>query len=680
MTAVTDPTHRFDSPDVPAPPREAAWERAAFLSVGLLATIVYLWNLTVSGYANTYYSAAAQAAALDWKAWFFGSLDPANFITLDKPPLATMVMGLSVRVFGLTSWSILLPEALMGIATVLVTFHLVRRSFGPVAAVIAGVVMVLTPVAVLVFRYNNPDALLTLLFVLAAWTAVRAIESGGIRWVLTTAVLVGFAFNTKYLQAYVVVPAFALTWLLFAAGSVRRRVGGLLVAGAALLAASGWWVAIVELIPAADRPYIGGSQTNSALELLLGYDGLQRVFGFFGGRGGGGAPPGGVVGGPGGGGFSGEPGLLRLFNEQLGGQIAWLLPLAAVGLVVGLWIRRRAARTDGPRAAYVLWGLWLATHVVVFSFMSGIIHSYYTVVMAPAVAALAGAGIVDLWALRSRTWWAGATLGAALVTTAVIGAMLLARTPDFAPWVGPLAVLVTLAIAAGLAVPAVLRDQPRLAAVGVAAAIVAVLLGPAAYAVDTMNTAYGGGDPAAGPGSGGGFGPGGGRGGFGPVNGGPVGDGAQPAPGGSLPGGGVAPTGDSGPQVPPGGTQTGPGGTGTAGSAMIDYLVANRGSATWLVAVSSANEAGPIQLAAGMPVLTMGGFSGSDPAMTVEKLRALVSSGQLRFVVATGGFGGAFRGPGAFGGSSVTEWVTTTCTPVTAVSGGLYDCGAAAGS
>ncbi len=247
----------------------SAWVRPAHLGISALAAVIYLFNLAISGYANTYYSAAALAASKSWSAWFFGSFDAANFITVDKPPLATMLMGLSVRLFGLSSWSILLPEGLAGVATVALLFVVVRHSFGPVAAAIAGLVMAFTPVAVLIFRYNNPDALLTLLLVAAAWAALQAIETGRLRWIVAAAIFVGFAFNTKYLQGFLVVPAFALTWLLAAPVGLRRRIAGLLVAALTLLISSGWWVVAVQLIPAAARPYIGGSTDNSAIPFAL---------------------------------------------------------------------------------------------------------------------------------------------------------------------------------------------------------------------------------------------------------------------------------------------------------------------------------------------------------------------------------------------------------------------------
>ena len=665
--------------------RDAAWALPATAGVLLVATLLYVVNLTVSGYANVYYSGAAWAAAQSWSAWFFGSIDPANFITVDKPPLATMVMGLSVRLFGLSPASILMPEALMGVATVALLMATVRRTFGTAASIIAGLVMALTPAAVLIFRYNNPDALLTLLFVGAAYAFIRALDTDRLRWVALAGVLVGLAFETKLLQGYLVLPAFAITWAIAAPGSIRHRVAGLIVAAVAVIVSSAWWVAAIELIPAASRPYIGGSTNNSALDLIFGYDGLGRIFGQGGGGGGGGGAPGG-----GGGGFSGTPGILRLFNAELGGQIAWLLPLSLVGLVTGLVARFRARRTDITRAAYLMWGLWLLVHIVVFSFMSGIIHSYYVVVMAPAVGALVGGGVVELWRARARFPWAGAMLGLSFLGSAGIAWMLLERTPSFAPGLG----LAVVAVAAVVLPVIALRPHPGRGRVQLAAAVLGLgvlLAGPAAYAADTMATAYAGGDPSAGPQSAStDRGPGG--------AGAPVGAGApnaigrpfangtpgQPPVGidsgarGTLPGfvqgapGGIA----GGPD----GTAGGPGGAGL-GSAVTDYLVANQGSATWIVAVSGGTSAGQLEVETGKPVMAIGGFNGGDDAPTLEQLQSLIAGGELRFV-ATGG-GGAAPGGGAPGGgvssSSISSWVTSACTAVT-IDGSttsVYDCAGA---
>ena len=622
--------------------RSGAWVRPALIAVTVLAAFLYFWHLSINGYANTYYSAAALAASESWKAWFFGSFDAGSFITVDKPPLSTMLMGLSVRLFGLSPLSILAPQALAGVATVVVLFQAVRRSFGPVAGLIAAVVMALTPVAVLMFRFNNPDALLTLLLVSAAWAVVRGLEDGRFRWAILASALVGLAFLTKYLQAYLVLPAFALVWLVAARGSLRRRIAGLAIAGAMTIVASGWWVVIVDSIPAALRPYIGGSTNNSALDLLLGYDGLSRIFGFLRGRFGIDGGGGGVDGG-GGAGFGGTPGLLRLFNSEFVGQISWLIPFAVVALLAGLLIHARASRTDRARAGYLLWGGWSLVTAGVFSYMSGIIHPYYTVALAPAIAALVGAGTVDLWRLRSRSIFGGIGLAIAVLVTAFWGARLLATTPTFATGLGTLALVAAFVAAAILIVPARvgLGRAPLAAAV---VALAAILAGPIAYSLDTVASVNNGAIPSAGPTAAGTFG---GADGFGRG-----GDGA----------------------IVRGG---GPAQASVTSTSLVDYLVANKGNATWIVAVNGSQEAGSIELASGEAVMAMGGFSGSDPAPTLAQLQEYVRTGQLRYIlIGGGGPGGGFGGGGS---SSIASWVAANGTVVN-ISGGfgtLYDLAAA---
>jgi 4-amino-4-deoxy-L-arabinose transferase-like glycosyltransferase len=637
---------------------EAVWIRPALAGVLLLAAVLYIWNLTVSGYANTYYSAAALAASQSWSAWFFGSFDANNFITVDKPPLGTMLMGLSVRLFGLSSWSVLLPEALAGVATVGVLWVAVKHSFGAAAATIAAVVMALTPAAVLIFRFNNPDALLTLLLVLSAWALLRSLENGSYRWMALAAACIGLGFLTKYLQAYLVLPGYALVFGFSANTTLRRRIVGLVIALAVVLVTSGWWVAIVEMLPVGSKPFIGGSTTGSPLDLIFGYDGLGRIFGASG--------PGG--GGAGGGGFSGEVGPLRLFNDQMFGQIAWFIPLSIVCLVVGLYRRRWAERTDRALAGYLLWGSWLVVTAITFSYMSGIIHSYYAVALAPAIGALVGAGMVELWKSHARIWFGGIAVGIACLATAWFGATLLDRTPTFAVGLGPVAIglaAVALAVLIAASVPA-LAGRTAVKRIALAAAgvgVIATLLAPAAYALDTTGTAYGGGDPHPGPGTtngfGGGAGPGGAGLGLGPV-GGLAGGGASGQIAGGLPGDG--------------------GGLGgnTSDTALLNYLVANRGTASWIVAANSAQEAGSIEIATGLPVMAMGGFTGSDPAPTLAQLKGYIASGKLRFVLAGGGMGG-FPG-GSADSSDRTTWVTSTCKVVNygGSSSSLYDCAGAA--
>ncbi|MFK8912312.1 ArnT family glycosyltransferase, partial [Streptomyces sp. YS-3] len=257
-------------------PTDPAWVRPAFLGLLLLTLLGYLWNLSASGYANSFYSAAVQAGGESWKAMFFGSLDSANAITVDKPPAALWPMALSVRLFGLGSWQILLPEVLMGVGTVAVLYAAVRRRFSPAAGLIAGAVLALTPVAALMFRFNNPDALLALLMTVTVHCVLRALEDARTKWLVWAGVAVGFAFLTKTLQAFLILPPLALLYAVCAPTAVRRRLGQLALAGLAAVVSGGWWVAVVELWPASSRPYIGGSQHNSFLELTFGYNGLGR--------------------------------------------------------------------------------------------------------------------------------------------------------------------------------------------------------------------------------------------------------------------------------------------------------------------------------------------------------------------------------------------------------------------
>jgi 4-amino-4-deoxy-L-arabinose transferase-like glycosyltransferase len=459
------------------------------------------------------------------------------------------------------------------------------------------------------------------------------------------AACVGFAFLTKYLQAYLVLPGFALVFSFSANTTLRRRLFGLPIALAPALVTSGWWVAIVEMLPAGSKPFIGGSTTGSALDLIFGYDGLGRIFGA-GGPGGGGA----------GGGFSGDVGLLRLFNDQLFGEIAWLIPLALVCLVAGLWLRRWAHRTDSGLAGYLLWGGWFVVTAIVFSYMSGVIHSYYAVALAPAIAALVGAGLVDLWSARARIWLGGIAVGLACLGSAWFGSTLLDRTPSFDPGLGTVAILlaaVALLVLVAASLPSLAANATvRRIAVGAAAlGVCATLIPPAAYALETTGTAYGGGDPHPGPGTTGGLSDGG-IGGIGGRNGGL--STGLPGDGGGL-------------------------GGNSSDTALLDYLVSNRGSATWIVAANSSQEAGSIEIATGLPVMAMGGFTGSDPAPTLDQLKSYIASGKLRFVLASGGTSGG----GGFGGtdtSARTAWVTSTCKAVDyGGSATLYDCAGAAG-
>ncbi|WP_305849788.1 glycosyltransferase family 39 protein [Phycicoccus sp. HDW14] len=478
---------------VRGPEDDPAWARPALVALLVVTAGAYLWNLTASGWANSFYSAAVQAGSTSWKAFLFGSLDGGNAITVDKPPASLWVMALSVRLLGLSSFAMLLPQVLMGVGTVAVVHASVRRWFGHGAALLAGLAMALTPVAVLMFRFNNPDALLTLLMALAVWATLRALEAGSYRWIALAGVFTGVGFLTKTLQVLLVVPAIAVAWVLFADTPLRRRLVGGLVSVAAFLVSAGWWVAVVELVPASMRPYIGGSQTNSFLELTFGYNGFGRLDGSEVGRVGGG-------GGGGAGGFSSGTGLTRMFDSSVGGQISWLIPAALVFLVGGLLLRGRAPRTDRRRAAYVVMGLWLVTTALVFSLMQGIFHEYYTVALAPPIAALVGMGAGEAWQRRHEALGA-LTLAAGTAAGSVWGFVLLSRTTAYGGWLR-FGVL-TLGLAATVLFLVVGRLHRRALGAVVGMAVVAGLAGPAAYAATTLSTGHSGSIVSAGPSTGG---------------------------------------------------------------------------------------------------------------------------------------------------------------------------------
>ncbi|MEV8632725.1 glycosyltransferase family 39 protein [Streptosporangium sp. NPDC051023] len=660
-------------------PGDPRWARPALWAVLALAAVLHLWALGRNGYANSYYSAAILSGTRSWKAFFFGALDAGSFITVDKPPLALWVMGISARIFGFGTWSMLLPQAVAGVAAVGVVHSAVRRALpgtpGHAAGLVAALVMTLTPITVAINRDNNPDTVLVLLLVLAAWFCQEAIRTGRTRALVLSAVLVGLAFNTKMLQAYLVLPAFALVYLATAPGTVPRRLGRLLAAGAALVVSSAWWMVVVDLWPALSRPYIGGSTDNSVWDLVIGYNGLGRVLGqnvTGGGRGGFG----------GGAGFGGESGAGRLFNEVMAGQISWLLPFAAVALVAGLVLTARRPLRE-TRVALLLWGGWLVVHYVVFSFSSGTFHPYYSTAMAPAVAALTGLGGVLMWrAHRESPAWVW-VLPAAFAVTGAWSFMVLRRTPEFVPWLA-WAVAGTAAVAAAgllLAGPGRVLAR-RFSVVALVAGLVAGLAGPTAYALTPLGSAVNGTNPTAGPEGSGGFGGMRGPGGMpGGMRGGLPGAGEGGLPEGGFPegfpgdGAGGRYPGQGGPG---GGMRGGFGGPGGGVSEqMIAFLRKNMGGATWLVAVSSAQSASSVILSTGLPVIAMGGFTGSDPAMTVDRLKGLVASGELRYVIP----GGDRGGPDA-GGSEVNTWVQANCTAVAAAEYGgtqdgqsLYRCG-----
>ncbi|GGT03818.1 hypothetical protein GCM10010240_41540 [Streptomyces griseoviridis] len=706
VTSATDPLHHpAPAPAAPPADRPAAprWSSPALLAILVLAAALYSWNLSSLG-LNSFYSAAVLSGTESWKAWFFGSLDAGNFLTVDKPPLALMVMGLSCRVLGYGTWQMMAPMIAAALATIWVLHASVKRVWGHGAAAVAALVLALTPITVAINRDNNPDTLLVFLMVSGAALGLRATRTGRLLPLLGSAVCFGLAFNTKMLQGYIALPAVFLVYVYASRPGWVAKVRDLALAAVALAVSSFWWAAAVSLVPADERPYIGGSTDGTAWDLITGYNGLGRVFGGEGNGGGGG----------GGGSFAGTAGIGRMFNDVLGGQISWLLPFAGIALVAGLVRCGRAPRTDLTRAALVLWGGWTVLHFLTFSMAEGTMHPYYTTALAPGIAALCGGGgDLLLRALRADRRWAW-VLPAALGVTGIWAVVLLRRAAGWNTWLWPAIAVVTALAIVGLLVFRSGR-RARLLAVSVAAAVIASVAGPAAYAWSVPSGSgggMGGTNPTAGPTTGSGTGGPGGGGGAGFPGGGeqPGGSGRNQA--GGFPGGGEPPEG--GPQggtTSPGGSGTEAGGTPPSGSGgrtggqadgqadgqsgeaaggpgggtgggmgggasteLVAYLKKHQDGAEWLLAVSGSQSAAQLILSSGEPVISMWGWSGSDRAMTLAKLKDLVKNGQLHYIQVSGGGTGGGMGGGSALSTEVTEWVREHGTEVTDVedTSGLY--------
>jgi 4-amino-4-deoxy-L-arabinose transferase-like glycosyltransferase len=666
------------------------WYRPAFLVMLATVAVLYLWDLTASGYGNTFYAAAVQAGTESWKAWFFGSLDSSSFITVDKPPASLWIMGLSGRIFGFNSWSLLVPQALEGIAAAGLLCATVRRAIrrvaggkaAAVAGLIAGMVMALTPAAVLIFRFDNPDALMVLLVVVAGYCVVRALERGRTWWLAGAGVAFGFGFLTKSGEALLNVPAFALAYLVAAPVPFWRRVWQLLEFGLAIVASAGWWIAAVLLTPAADRPYIGGSGDNNPLGVAFGYNGFGRLLGGEGNGGGGGS------------GFGGTPGVLRLFSGEFGLEVSWLLPASVVLLLGAIWVTWRAPRTDPARASLIIFGGWLVSTGLTFAYMKGTIHPYYTVALAPAIGALVGIGAVLL--CRQRAARAPVVNGLLALTVAVTcgwGFELLHTDSSFHPSVKYLEVAAAVAAVFLLGATAFwFRSRRPVLVAAAALAAAAVAIPATAWALGTAATPHSGSIPTAVSGSSdagfsagsSGGGPGGGFAGFrsaastGRAGAGPGGtagfgpDGASGTPEGLNRQMGANPgVGTSGERVAgstagnpgAGGTRGNPGagggmgGAGFGGTSTSSALVKalEKTTTRWAAAVTGSQSAAQLELASGgKAVMAMGGFTGSDPAPTLADFEQWVKAGDITYYIA-GSTGG---GPGGQGGfSQITAWV-----------------------
>jgi 4-amino-4-deoxy-L-arabinose transferase-like glycosyltransferase len=690
-----------------------AWHRLALGAITLISVFMNFYRLGQNGF-GTFYPAAVRSMMDNWHNFFFASYDPGGFVTIDKPPVGFWFEVLSAKIFGFNSVSILLPEALAGVLAVLLLYYLVRRHFGVVAGLLAALALALSPISIVTNRNDTIDSILALTILVGAWAVLRAAETGKLRWLLLSAVIVGIGFNIKMMEAYLVVPAYGLLYLLAAPISIWKRVGHLALAALLLLVISFSWITAVDLTPASQRPYVDSTQNNSELSLALGYNGIERLLGQFGRSFGGGArgaggntptntssssgntngngtpftngnggsanagrngasrQPGGL-GGVGGLFAIGNPGPLRLFTEPLGSQIVWLLPLAILGMIALAWQRRPRFQIDRQQQSLLFWGMWLLTMGIFFS-VAGFFHQYYMTEMAPAIAALFGIGLVVMWQDYRRPGWRGWLLPFALIVTAAEQIYILSSYPTWSQVLAPI-IAVLCIIAAVVLIGARIAPRIKVKAPGtrflvpaLCAGILALLLVPTVWAAI------------------------------------PVTQGTQA----DLLLAGPTQTGDSG-----GNFAGGRGGNTNTDTALIRYLEANQGTTKFLVAVPSSMTADSIILATNKPVMSLGGFSGSDPILTTSQLASLVKNGAVRFFLMNSsngrgqlpsqildqlspqsGSGGGFGGFGGFGGqqSSLTTWVTQHCktvpasqwqtSPTSAGSGGfgsarasqLYDC------
>ena len=678
-------------------PARGPLDWAAVTLLMLAATFVFFWNLTASGYANEFYSAAAQAGSKSWAAFLWGSLDAGNAITVDKPPASIWLMALSVRLLGLSSFAILLPQALMGVACTYLLYATVRRVWGNAAGIVAGIVFITTPVAALMFRFNNPDALLILLMLGAAACVLRGLELPAdrhgnrvrTRWYAVAGLLIGLGFLTKQFQVLLVLPGFGLAMLLLSPTPWPRRLLDAVVALGAMVIGAGWWVLLTALVPSGSRPYFGGSQTDSFIELTFSYNGLGRLTGNETGS----VIPGASEALSGGsqGGMWGETGLFRLWTSDFGDQITWLAPIAFAALFLGpakkgqvyfgrFYLGKREHEVDPDtvarirRAQIVIFGAWLIVTWLVFSFMAGIFHAYYTVALSPAIAVLVAICGASLLELRDRPWMPGIA-GLLIAVTSAWDMALILRSGSFA-WLG--VCIGVIGVVAGLALciigfwmqdrmPATWPLALKRVACGVAAVgTIALLTGPIVWTACTISTGHTGSIVTAGPDGSMGGGPGGG----------PSGNGAPDDAGGTAADGSSSKS-DSdstGASMPDGGS--GLLGGGSANESLVERLTQNASGYRWAAATTGSQNAASYQLASELPVMAIGGFNGSDPAPTLDEFKAYVAQGLIRYYIASGGMDGGMGGTkmgGSSAASEIAEWVAQNYTAQTIGNTTVYD-------
>lgn len=610
------------------PARNEAWERPALLCLLAAAAALYLWGLDANGWANPYYSAAAQAGANDWKAFFFGSFEWGNLITVDKTPLSLWVMSLSVHIFGLSSWSILVPQALMGVATTYLIYRLLRRGFGPRTALFAAALYATTPVVVLMSRYNNPEPLMGLLTVASVLVTLKAMESGRLRSFALAGFLLGLGFMAKQVQALLVLPALGAAVLAFSRGRFTHRVRQLFVAGGTLLATSAAWLVTVDLIPADQRPYIGGSLNNSAVELTLDYNGLARFIHIpMNAQGGRATSAQNDV-------SAGGDGLRRLLNGNFAPEIGWLLFTGVACCVVILVLNRSLGLSAPQRNITTIACLWFTSVLLVLASMGSMIHTYYTYSLAAPLALVVAIGISSLWKHRHRM--ALRAVGAVLIGSSAYLALRVMEYSHEWPFWGRL--LVGLAGISGSLLWLSPRLSPRLPRTSAAALLVCLLLGPMGSALFTIATPQQGSNPQSGP----------------------VGD--DPVSLSRL----FLAIKDG---QPPWAQQIALGAP--PSQSVLDLLEHHSSGQQWAAATYSAANAARYQLESGRPVIPLGGWLGTDPTPTLEQFQSLVAQHRIGYFIWQQDL--LKRGELSAETRGITDWVRSNFTEQVVDGVHLYD-------
>jgi len=601
----------------------------------LLSALLNFVNLGLEGYANTFYAAGVKSMSMNLKNFFFVSFDPASFVTIDKPPLGFWIQTISAKLFGFNSWGILIPQALAGVLSVAVIYHLVKRSYGSTAALISALCLATTPIFVAVSRNNTCDNLLVLTLLLACWALTIAAEKGKIKYLLLSLAIVGLGFNIKMLQAYMVVPAIYITYLLSTAVSMKKRIIHLLIGTLVLLLVSFSWAFIVDLVPAANRPYVDSSTNNSEIELIVGWNGLNRL-----GLGGNSAMGGkmgampksangkkmGMTGGmqlpkgmeipkgmkiPSGGGAGGgmmgggKSSPIRLFiNNSLSDQIIWLFPLAIFGFIAAVLKEKfkNPFNNDKRKSSLILWSMWLLPVFSYFSFTTGMFHPYYLTMLAPPIAALCGIGIVSMWELYKKGGWESWILPAAFIVDGLVQLLILSyfyKTSKITKYLMiAMAILCFVSSIILIIVKLTKNKNMRLKKNLLITAVVGLLITPTVWSGVTM---------------------------FYPVNG-------------SMPSAGLEITSSKTEGV-------GMGMETNDNAKLIRFLETHNTTEKYSLTVSnSMGTASDIIIKTGKSVMALGGFLGSDKILTLNQFKSLVAKGEIRYVMVGGGMGGAMGG------------------------------------